>query len=122
MAVIVDNQNEMVSRIVMIDDGRGLSVHIPSVLIPKDDGEKIIEFARDQKVNGIMLFNVTRKEEKANVTFGLNIENRQSFKLMRDFEPYLEQFQKENKSKSVCQSLRSQLRHLLPAEDLSGMH
>ena len=44
LAVIMDNnKKEDPGTIVMIDDGRGKQVHIPTVLIGYEDGEKIVE-------------------------------------------------------------------------------
>ena len=38
-----NNKNEDPGTIVMVDDGRGKQVHIPTILIGYEDGEKIVE-------------------------------------------------------------------------------
>ena len=42
LALIMDNREEDPNTIVMIGDGRGAQVHIPSVLIRMADGEEIV--------------------------------------------------------------------------------
>lgn len=42
MSIIIDNIPENPSRIIMIDDGHGSQIHIPTVLISFDDGHKIL--------------------------------------------------------------------------------
>ncbi len=42
MSIIMDNIEENPSRIIMIDDGHGSQIHIPTVLISLEDGTKIL--------------------------------------------------------------------------------
>ena len=42
VAIVVDNKNEFVDEILMSDDGTGGGIRIPSMLIGKKDGTKII--------------------------------------------------------------------------------
>ena len=51
MAIIVDQSSENVTSVVMSDDGSGAGLRIPSVLISKSDGDKIIEFIRTASDN-----------------------------------------------------------------------
>ena len=44
VAIVVDNKNEFVDEILMSDDGTGGGIRIPSMLIGKKDGNKIIEW------------------------------------------------------------------------------
>lgn len=46
MAIIVDNREEDVSKIVMSDDGSGAGLRIPSMLISWEDGQKIIDWLK----------------------------------------------------------------------------
>jgi hypothetical protein len=39
LAVVMDNRDEPPGSIVMVDDGRGAQVHIPTILISEQDGE-----------------------------------------------------------------------------------
>ena len=44
VAVVIDNKNEFVDEILMSDDGTGGGIRIPSMLIGKKDGDKILEW------------------------------------------------------------------------------
>ena len=53
MMVVIDNKkNENIDHIVMADDGKGSSVHIPSFLIGYKDGQAIIKATRQVLGNG----------------------------------------------------------------------
>jgi len=44
LAMIMDsNKNEDPGTIVMIDDGRGRQVHIPTILIGYEDGQRMVD-------------------------------------------------------------------------------
>lgn len=51
LAIIVDNKEEDINKIVMSDDGSGAGLRIPSMLISYEDGQKLINFMKesDQK-------------------------------------------------------------------------
>lgn len=46
VALIVDDQSEDVDDIVMSDDGTGAGVRIPSLLLSRKDGKKLIDFLK----------------------------------------------------------------------------
>jgi len=46
MGIVVDNSDEDISDIVMSDDGTGAGIRIPSLLISKKDGQKLIDFLK----------------------------------------------------------------------------
>ena len=41
LAVIIDSDNENITKVIMSDDGTGAGIRIPSVLIGRRDGKKI---------------------------------------------------------------------------------
>jgi len=47
----IDNSDENIEEIVMSDDGTGAGIRMPSMLISKNDGKKLIDFLQtaDQK-------------------------------------------------------------------------
>jgi hypothetical protein len=63
----MDNIIENPGTIVMADDGKGMQVHIPTILISKEDGEIILEFLQDnnspkrQKVAISVSFDIVKK-------------------------------------------------------------
>lgn len=44
LGVIADNTEEVLSSIIMVDDGTGLGISIPSLIISKQDGANLIDF------------------------------------------------------------------------------
>ena len=44
LAIIIDNETEDVNSFEMVDDGSGAGLRIPSMLISKEDGQRITEF------------------------------------------------------------------------------
>lgn len=46
VGIIYDNTDEEVENIVMSDDGTGGGIRIPSMLISKADGKKLIDFVK----------------------------------------------------------------------------
>jgi len=50
MCLIADNRDDFSpENIIMVDDGTGLSVAIPTILISKSDGEKIKQAIKEQE-------------------------------------------------------------------------
>jgi len=44
VAIVVDSTDEDINSIVMSDDGSGAGIRIPSMLISKADGAKLVDF------------------------------------------------------------------------------
>lgn len=44
VGIVIDNSDEEIDHVVMSDDGTGHGIRIPSVLISKKDGQKLIDF------------------------------------------------------------------------------
>lgn len=47
LAIIIDNKQEDINKIVMSDDGSGAGLRIPSMLISYEDGQKLIDFMKE---------------------------------------------------------------------------
>ncbi|CAD8092965.1 unnamed protein product [Paramecium sonneborni] len=94
LLIIVDNRDEKVEQIMMADDGNGYQVDIPSVLISKSEGEKVISYLKKSTalyLVGHIEFKLSQTLSQTNVLFGLNIENKDTFRLINEFRPiYLE--------------------------------
>jgi hypothetical protein len=48
MALIMDNKYEREDYIVMVDDGYGSDVKIPTVMISEYDGEELLKYLKSQ--------------------------------------------------------------------------
>ena len=51
VGIVIDNSDENIEEIVMSYDGTGAGIRMPSMLISKNDGKKLIDFLQtaDQK-------------------------------------------------------------------------
>lgn len=92
MAIIVDDKSEQTENITMIDDGFSYSLRIPSIFIEKDDGEKIInslQSSDETRKNVILKITFdSQKSDKIDFVFWISTSNRNSFRLVNEFEPY----------------------------------
>jgi hypothetical protein len=46
VAIIIDNTDENIKNVIMKDDGTGNAIRIPSMLISKTDGKKLIDYLK----------------------------------------------------------------------------
>jgi len=46
VGIVIDDFRENVTNIVMSDDGSGSGIRIPSMLISKEDGDKLLDFLK----------------------------------------------------------------------------
>ena len=49
VVVVVDDKYENVTNVIMGDNGTGFGIRIPSMLIGKSEGQKLIDFTREGK-------------------------------------------------------------------------
>lgn len=46
VAIIIDENEENIDNVIMSDDGTGGGIRIPSMLIGKTDGKKLLDFLK----------------------------------------------------------------------------
>jgi hypothetical protein len=46
VAIIIDDNEDVIDNVIMSDDGTGGGIRIPSMLIGKNDGKKLIDFLK----------------------------------------------------------------------------
>ena len=61
VAIVVDNTDEDIEEIVMSDDGTGAGIRIPSMLISKKDGAKLIDYMKSASVEELNQIQVVAK-------------------------------------------------------------
>lgn len=54
IAIVIDSSDEPIEDVVMSDDGTGAGIRIPSMLISKTDGQKLINFIKTASKEEIM--------------------------------------------------------------------
>lgn len=104
MAIIYDNLIEDSNSLVMIADGHMSDITIPSVIIKKSDGENLATLAKErltssteEKYIAVMMVFDVKKTASIDYKFFITTSSRQSFKLIRDFEPYFRVLEKSAK-------------------------
>jgi hypothetical protein len=93
VALIINNIDEPINRIVMSDDGRGRELNIPGVLISKSDGEILTNYIAQNKdrAKDIILEVEFEMEHPSNIVqydFFLSSDSEAIYKLMNDFYFY----------------------------------
>ncbi len=91
MAIIADNQQyEDPGKVIMVDDGKGPQVKIPTILISHEVGLIITDFIVNKTAAVSLVVNFeTSKKKVADVTLWMNSQDRKSYMLIRSLEPYL---------------------------------
>lgn len=86
LAIIADNkQFEDPGSIVMVDDGKGPQVKIPTILINHEVGELITDYILNKKQAVSLVVNFeTFKKPIADVTLWMSSYDRKSYILIRD--------------------------------------
>lgn len=101
MAIIVDDTPELSENITMIDDGFSYSLRIPSIFIEKKDGDQLISYLTSpspQKHEVVLTITFeSDKSDKIEIFFWLSTSNRNSFRLVREFDKYYQQLKKDIK-------------------------
>ena len=96
LAIIVDETDgEYPNQIIMVDDGTGNGIQIPSVLIGKTDGETLIakykELELDSKqIQLIATFDINRPDDRVEYDFWFTASNDRGLDFIRDFRTYHE--------------------------------
>lgn len=91
VAIIIDNTDENVQNVVMKDDGTGNSIRIPSMLIGRSDGDKLIEFLTSQpeevleKIQIKAEFQMEKPDNRVEYDFWYTSSNDKALDFIRDF-------------------------------------
>jgi hypothetical protein len=94
LAIIVDEvDNEDPDMIIMVDDGTGNGIQIPSVMISKTDGEKLIAEYEKMEANGGYIklrttFDINNPDDRVEYDIWFSSSNDRGMDFIRDFEPY----------------------------------
>ena len=94
LVVVIDNLYENITNVIMGDDGTGTGIRIPSMLIGKDDGAKLRDFAKHQ--SGATLsaeFSVKSLMEKVEMELWFSSNNQEALTFIKEFDEYAQQLQ-----------------------------
>lgn len=94
LAIIVDEvDNESPDMIIMVDDGTGNGIQIPSVMLSKADGETILKEYNSISTNGGAIklkisFEMNRPDDRVEYDIWFSSSNDRGLDFIRDFEQY----------------------------------
>lgn len=94
LAIIVDEiDNEEPDDIIMVDDGTGNGIQIPTIMISKTDGEKLIEeYLKIVGNSGYIklktTFEINRPDDRVEYDIWFSSSNDRGLDFIRDFMPY----------------------------------
>ena len=101
MAIIVDElDNENVKYVVMVDDGTGNGIFIPSAMMNKGPGNKIIEYFRNnneehtKQVKFVMGFKINNPDNHVEYDLLLSTYQDRALDFVSEFKPYHERLGK----------------------------
>lgn len=86
LAIVIDNVAERSESIVMADDGKGHFVTIPTVIINRSDGLKILEYIGQNPI--IMVSFELTVTPRSKVTLWLDILDHKNYIFLRQFQPF----------------------------------
>ena len=91
VAIIVDNNPEMIDEILMSDDGTGGGIRIPSMLIGQNDGKKLIEWfsqASEEELSQVVMMSdfVLPEFDRVRYDFWFTSSSDRGLSFLEDFE------------------------------------
>ncbi|CAD8069468.1 unnamed protein product [Paramecium primaurelia] len=95
LLLIFDDKADDNSELFIIDDGNGYQIYIPVIMIRQNEANILYkQLANDQpggSLNAHIKFNQIIQTQKPQVLFGLDISNRDTFKLIKNFKKYYDE-------------------------------
>jgi hypothetical protein len=92
VGIVVDNnEEEDINNIIMSDDGSGAGIRIPSMLISKSDGDKLLDFLKTatatelEQVNVVVSFDMSRPDNRVEYDFWYSSSNEAALDFLQDF-------------------------------------
>lgn len=87
LALIIDDKKaENVEKVIMIDDGNGNGIRIPSMLINYDEGKKLKDYIlKDDHVSLMATFNMDRPDNRVEYDFWYTSSDDRALDFLRDF-------------------------------------
>jgi hypothetical protein len=94
LVVVIDNKVENITNVIMGDDGTGVGIRIPSMLIGKSDGQILKDFAKlKQGATLSAEFTVKVSDDVVNMEFWYSSNNIRSLDFLKEFDKYAKGFE-----------------------------
>ena len=92
LGIIVDEvDNESMDQIIMVDDGTGNGIRIPSIMINKKEGEAILDFMRSatpdvlNSISVVTTFDIDKPSDHVNYDLWVSSSNERGLDFVREF-------------------------------------
>lgn len=96
--IIINNKEEDINDVYMMDDGTGKDINIPTLLISKEDGDKLKKFFKEnnfeEKTKISLTFEISRSDD-VNFEIIFSSTNLEIYELLFNLKPYLNEFNKD---------------------------
>ena len=95
MLIIINNVETNIKNIIMTDDGYGSDIHIPVIMISKNDGDiliKYMEMNKNEKVIVEINFNNKKVSEKVDFKFFFSSSEKKAYDLINNLKQYIHKF------------------------------
>lgn len=92
VGIIIDGEEENIEEVIMSDDGTGGGIRIPSILIGKTDGKKLLDFLRlaseeELKQVAVMAdFYLEKPDDRVEYDFWFTSSNDKALDFIEDFQ------------------------------------
>lgn len=97
--IIVNDRDEDVEKIVMVDNGSGGNIFIPSYMINKKDGDIIKEFIKKERMGKhvamTLVFDMKKESNTVHYSLWTSAENKKVYSFIEEFSEYALKFTKE---------------------------
>ena len=89
LVVVIDNVYENITNVIMGDDGTGTGIRIPSMLIGKEDGAILRDFAK-LKIGATLSaeFAVKALMDKVEIELWFSSNNKEALTFIKEFDEY----------------------------------
>lgn len=91
LGIIIDNTDESIEQIILSDDGTGGGIRIPSMLISKKDGQKLISFistATPEELAQIVIiasFDIDKPDDRVEYDIWYTSSNNRALDFIEEF-------------------------------------
>ena len=99
VGIIIDDSDEVIENVIMSDDGTGGGIRIPSMLVGKSDGKKLIDFlkrASEKELDQTAImaqFVMEKPDDRVEYDLWFTSSNDRALDFISDFKEYDSKFQ-----------------------------
>jgi hypothetical protein len=95
LVVVIDDRVEIITDVIMGDDGTGMGIRIPSMLIGKDSGKKLKDFAIKEKQAATLAaeFIMKNPDNTVEMEFWYSSDNVLALDFIKEFDRHMSRLQ-----------------------------